>query len=228
MQREEAATVIGESLLVTGQLSGDQDMTVLGRVEGTIQLSRTLYVDVGGIVKADVEVANAVISGIVVGNVTASQSVQVTETGRLVGDLRAPRIVIVAGARVRGQVEMSADGARHRELPASAQAGTQLSAPAGHKAVLSAAQKAAQANAAMVARSSSGRFERLSLPQRRPMAAPSVAVRRTAEPVATPKAHASASANAAAASGGREHAGAASAPKRSSRPKRRGSHRRPD
>ena len=72
--QQDKATVIGESIFVSGHLSGDEDLTVLGRVEGTISLSQTLYVAESGIVKANVAVDDAVISGVVVGNVTATTS----------------------------------------------------------------------------------------------------------------------------------------------------------
>ncbi|MEO0813136.1 MAG: polymer-forming cytoskeletal protein, partial [Myxococcota bacterium] len=101
-----SSTAIGPSMLVRGSLQGDEDLTVLGRVEGSVELTRTLIVENGGIVKADVEVRNAVVSGIVVGNITASDSVEITETGRVVGDIKAPRVLIVDGARFRGLVDM--------------------------------------------------------------------------------------------------------------------------
>lgn len=100
------STIVGESILITGNLNGDEDLTILGRIEGSISLSKTLIVAESGVVKAEITVRNAVVSGVVVGNITASDSVQVTETGRLVGDLKAPRVIITAGARVRGQVDM--------------------------------------------------------------------------------------------------------------------------
>jgi cytoskeletal protein CcmA (bactofilin family) len=100
------STVIGESILISGNLEGDEDLTIRGRVEGSIRLTRTLIVEASGIVKADVSVKDAVISGVVVGNVTASDSVQITAEGRMVGDLSAPRVIIVDGASFRGRVDM--------------------------------------------------------------------------------------------------------------------------
>jgi cytoskeletal protein CcmA (bactofilin family) len=101
-----ASTVVGPSILINGNLQGDEDLTVLGRVEGSISLTRTLHVEESGIVKADIQVRNAVVSGIVVGNITASDSVEITDAGRMVGDIRAPRVIIVDGARFRGAVDM--------------------------------------------------------------------------------------------------------------------------
>ena len=100
------ATVVGQSILISGNLEGDEDLTVLGRVHGNVTLTKTLMVEESGIVKADVNVRNAVVSGIVVGNITASDSVELTDQGRVVGDIRAPRIIIVDGARFRGNVDM--------------------------------------------------------------------------------------------------------------------------
>jgi len=99
-------TIIGESILVNGRLDGDEDLTVRGRVEGAINLTKTLTIEPSGIVKADVSVRNVIISGVVVGNVTASESVELTQEGRMVGDIRAPRVIIVDGASFRGRVDM--------------------------------------------------------------------------------------------------------------------------
>jgi cytoskeletal protein CcmA (bactofilin family) len=107
------ATVIGESILISGNLEGDEDLTIRGRVEGSVRLQRTLIVEASGIVKADVTVKDAIISGVVVGNVTASDSVQITAEGRMVGDVSAPRVIIVDGASFRGRVDMGdLDGVR--------------------------------------------------------------------------------------------------------------------
>jgi cytoskeletal protein CcmA (bactofilin family) len=99
-------TIIGTNTFVNGNLEGDEDLTVEGRVEGSINLSKTLTVEVGGVVRANINVRNAVVSGILVGNVTAQESVHVTEQGRVVGDISAPRVILVDGASFRGNIDM--------------------------------------------------------------------------------------------------------------------------
>src|SRR5215468_475939 len=99
-------TVIGPSILINGKLTGDEDLTVRGRVEGELSLTKTLIVEPSGVVKANVTVKNAVVSGVVVGNVQATESVELTQEGRMVGDIRAPRVIIVDGASFRGRVDM--------------------------------------------------------------------------------------------------------------------------
>lgn len=100
------STVIGPSILISGKLTGDEDLTVRGRVEGELNLSKTLIVETSGIVKANVSVRNAIVSGVVVGNITASESVELTRDGRMVGDINSPRVIIVDGASFRGHVDM--------------------------------------------------------------------------------------------------------------------------
>lgn len=99
-------TVIGESILISGKLTGDEDLTVRGRVEGEVSLTKTLIVEASGVVRANVEVKNAIVSGVVVGNITATESVELTKDGRMVGDIRSPRVIIVDGASFRGRVDM--------------------------------------------------------------------------------------------------------------------------
>ncbi|MBN2341706.1 MAG: polymer-forming cytoskeletal protein [Deltaproteobacteria bacterium] len=102
----EPITIIGSETIVSGNLEGDEDLTIEGRVEGSISLSRTLTVEVGGVVRADINVRNAVISGVLVGNVEAQESVHITEQGRVVGDISSPRVILVDGSSFKGNIDM--------------------------------------------------------------------------------------------------------------------------
>lgn len=99
-------TVVGQSILISGKLTGDEDLIVRGRVEGELTLTKTLIIEQTGVVKANVAVKNAIVSGVVVGNINATESVELTREGRMVGDIRAPRVIIVDGASFRGRVDM--------------------------------------------------------------------------------------------------------------------------
>jgi cytoskeletal protein CcmA (bactofilin family) len=113
----DGSTIIGESILINGNLNGDEDLTVRGRVEGTITLTKTLVVEPTGVVKAEVQVKNCVIAGAVVGNVTASESVEITREGRMIGDIAAPRVIIVDGASFRGRIDMGEFAVKEGERP---------------------------------------------------------------------------------------------------------------
>ncbi|RYF10074.1 MAG: polymer-forming cytoskeletal protein [Deltaproteobacteria bacterium] len=100
------ATIIGETIVIKGSLRGEEDLTVLGRVEGELQLTQTLMIADSGIVKAEISVRDAVVSGIVVGNITAADCIHITETGRVLGDISAKRVVLNGGGRVRGDINV--------------------------------------------------------------------------------------------------------------------------
>jgi cytoskeletal protein CcmA (bactofilin family) len=119
----DGSTIIGESIVINGNLNGDEDLTVRGRVEGTITLTRHLLVEASGVVKAEVQVKSCVISGALVGNVTASESIEITKEGRMVGDIAAPRVVIHDGAGFRGRIDTGeVDIEEGAERPALARA----------------------------------------------------------------------------------------------------------
>ncbi len=129
----DGTTIIGESILISGSLNGDEDLTVRGRVEGTLTLTKTLVVEPTGVVKAEVQVKNCVIAGVIVGNVTATESVEITKEGRMVGDIAAPRVIIVDGASFRGRIDMGEvdiDGERLPSRPSARPALRPVSRPA--------------------------------------------------------------------------------------------------
>lgn len=106
MPTNDGSTTIGETITVTGNVSGDESLTVRGRIEGSIAIGKTLIVEQTGVVRAEVQAGNCVISGVVVGNIAASDSVEITKEARMVGDISAPRVIIADGASFRGRVDM--------------------------------------------------------------------------------------------------------------------------
>jgi cytoskeletal protein CcmA (bactofilin family) len=82
---------------------------VEGRIEGRVALDNRLTVEESGTVEADLEVADAAVKGEVRGDVVASRSAVLHPTARMVGNIRAPRLVIEEGARFSGSVDMDVD-----------------------------------------------------------------------------------------------------------------------
>ena len=101
-----ASTTVGKSIVIRGKLKSDEDLVVKGRIDAQITSSKALYVENSGIVKANLQVHSAHISGILVGNITAESKAEVAGDGRMVGDILAPRIVIRDGAAFRGRIDM--------------------------------------------------------------------------------------------------------------------------
>ena len=100
--------VIAAKTVIKGEISGDEDVMVEGTVEGQIKITRDLRVGAAGVVKATVEAQSIIVSGELVGDCQASVRVEIQSTGRLTGNIRAPKIVIAEGALFRGNSDMSA------------------------------------------------------------------------------------------------------------------------
>ena len=98
---------IGPSIQIKGELQGDEDLTIDGRVEGKIELrDHNLTVGPNGKIKADLFAKTIVIAGDVTGNAHAAERVEIAPTGRLTGDIHSPRITIADGAHFKGSVDM--------------------------------------------------------------------------------------------------------------------------
>ena len=129
---DDATTVLAAGTHVVGRLSGQEDMRVHGTVEGRIHLAATLFIEPEGIVAADVHAHDIVVAGTVVGNLTATGSVVLASSARVVGDLRTPRLVVAPGAAFRGQVSM--DPPDEDELADEAGAGRRAESRRAHAA----------------------------------------------------------------------------------------------
>ena len=101
-----ANTVIGSSIIIDGEITGDEDLVIQGTVKGKIQLKESLYVEASGVVEADIETQNVEIAGKVTGNILASDKVELKSDCRVVGDIKAPRVLIADGASFKGNVDM--------------------------------------------------------------------------------------------------------------------------
>ena len=107
-----ANTVIGSSIVIDGEISGDEDLVIQGTVKGKISLRESLFVEGSGVVEADIETQNVEIAGRVTGNIQASDKVELKADCRVVGDVKAPRILIADGASFKGNVDMDVSKGR--------------------------------------------------------------------------------------------------------------------
>ena len=98
---------IGKSVVIKGELNGSEDLTIEGHVEGTIQLKdNVLTIGPNGKIKAQIFAKSVIVLGEVIGNVTASDKVDIRDNGSVDGDLISPRVAIAEGAHFRGSVDM--------------------------------------------------------------------------------------------------------------------------
>lgn len=112
--RSGAHTVIGSSIVIDGEISGDEDLVIQGTVKGKIALKESLFVEASGVIEADIETANVEVSGSVTGNIAATEKVELKAACSVTGDIRAPRILIADGAVFKGSVDMDVKAGKGR------------------------------------------------------------------------------------------------------------------
>ena len=98
---------IGPSIQIEGTLIGNEDLTIDGKVQGRIKFSgHALTIGPNGQIEAGLRAKLVIVQGEVKGNITADDKIQITASGSVKGDLRAPRIALDDGARFTGSVDM--------------------------------------------------------------------------------------------------------------------------
>jgi len=118
---EKGPVNIGKSVVIKGELTGSEDLTIEGHVEGKIELRQNvLTIGPNGKIKAQVFAKSVVILGEVTGNVTASEKVDLRDNGSVDGDIAAPRVAIAEGAHFRGSIDMQRTGGKGESKPAAA------------------------------------------------------------------------------------------------------------
>ena len=102
---------IGKSVIIKGELSGSEDLAIEGQVEGKIELRQNvLTIGANGKIKAQIFAKQVIVLGEVVGNITASEKVDIRDNGSVDGDIASPRVAIAEGAHFRGSIDMQRNG----------------------------------------------------------------------------------------------------------------------
>lgn len=98
---------IGKSITISGDLSGEEDLVVEGKVEGKISLPNSqLTVGADGQVEAEVRAKSIVVIGRVAGNLHGTERIEIQATGKVDGDVSAPKLIVAEGAVLNGSISM--------------------------------------------------------------------------------------------------------------------------
>jgi cytoskeletal protein CcmA (bactofilin family) len=98
---------IGKSVVIKGEISGNEDIYVDGQVEGSLQfLGNSLTVGPNGRIHASVAAKNVTVGGSLEGNIQASERTEMRKTAVVNGDVQTRRIAIEEGAFFKGQLEI--------------------------------------------------------------------------------------------------------------------------
>ena len=122
MKPAEGSTVIGKSVVIRGELSGNEDLFLDGEIEGTITLTESrLTVGPNARVRADINVQDVVVFGRLEGKINATGRLELRQSSSVIGDIVAGRLSIEESASLKGRVELTDHGAGKTAASAVAQ-----------------------------------------------------------------------------------------------------------
>ena len=111
--RRESSATIGASIRIKGDLSGDEDLLIQGQIQGKIKLaSHNVTVGPSGRVQADIRGRNIRVEGEVHGNLFGQEEIVIRASGRVEGNLQAPRVTLENGSKFKGSIDMDAGGGK--------------------------------------------------------------------------------------------------------------------
>jgi cytoskeletal protein CcmA (bactofilin family) len=143
--RHEAAA-IGSSIKIVGDVTGDEDLTILGKIEGKIVLPKhSVTIGQSGRVKADIQAKFVSVAGEVHGNLVAAEQIVIRKTATMLGNLTAPRVGLEDGCRFRGSVEMEAPAEKGRPVATQNAPAASASGSSGGTSVASSSPAAVSA-----------------------------------------------------------------------------------
>ena len=103
-------SLIGKGMAVDGVVRGKGNLVIGGSVKGEIALAgHTVSIEEGGVVEANIQVESALIQGVLKGNLTATGAVQLGKTAKFEGDLKASRLKMEEGVRLKGGIDLLTD-----------------------------------------------------------------------------------------------------------------------
>jgi len=106
--KEHKRSFLSPSISLTADISGTEDLVLDGQMEGNIDLpDNEVFIGPGGRVKANVTAMRVSIEGRLIGDIRGGERVVVKQSGRVEGNIKAPRVVLEDGCQFKGSVEMN-------------------------------------------------------------------------------------------------------------------------
>jgi cytoskeletal protein CcmA (bactofilin family) len=107
LEDEDFDTILSSDIDFTGTLYFEKPFLIRGKMSGEISATSILVVDEAAVVDADIDASAVVVKGSVTGNVTVSDRVELSHTGKLTGNVTAPEINMESGCIFNGHCTMT-------------------------------------------------------------------------------------------------------------------------
>lgn len=105
--KNSSAMAVGASIKIKGDVTGDEDLIIMGYVEGTISLKgHNVTISKSGKVRANINAKQIIVEGELEGDMNGDEKVVIRETGNVHGNIISPRVTLEDGALFKGSIEM--------------------------------------------------------------------------------------------------------------------------
>jgi len=112
------SALIGKGIHVNGEISGNENLVIEGKVEGKIDLGNSqVHLGETGKVAADIVAKNVKVDGTLQGDVNGKERVVISKSGRVRGNITAPRVMLEDGAVFKGSIDINPGESAVAELP---------------------------------------------------------------------------------------------------------------
>jgi cytoskeletal protein CcmA (bactofilin family) len=119
-ERSGDRAIIGPSITIKGDVTGDEDLMIQGRIEGKVDLAQhNVTVGANGRIKANIFGRSVTVEGDVEGDLHAEEQISIRKSGKVRGNISAPRVTIEDGAMFKGSIDME-----HKTAPRPASTST--------------------------------------------------------------------------------------------------------
>lgn len=105
-------SILGKGCKFKGTIEVEGTLRIDSEFEGVVNCPETLVVGKTGIVKADINVKNAIIGGKVIGNITATNKIELQSGSHIEGDIMTHRLVIDEGVYFDGSCKMGENSSK--------------------------------------------------------------------------------------------------------------------
>ncbi len=106
-QKTQSKTIISKGCHIKGDVSGNDDMSVFGKIEGTITLkNNSVTIEKSAQINADVFAKIVNVNGNIKGNIESSEKIVITDSGNVTGNMSAPKVILKDGSYFKGNVSM--------------------------------------------------------------------------------------------------------------------------
>src|SRR5260221_13316188 len=99
-------TYLGPNVVIDGTVSGSEPVIVEGTIKGAINLTGDLRVGTKARIEAKVHARNVTVEGKLAGDISADDRVELVDSATVDGNIKAPKVIVAEGARVRGNVDI--------------------------------------------------------------------------------------------------------------------------